>query len=748
MNEPHVRPAGSSLSGKVHPPRRRRGHVARSGLIDHLLEQEPDLVLVTAAAGYGKSTLLSEIASIGTRPHAWLTIDASHDEPAVLLGDIAFALNQIEPTDPSLSTDLWNQPSSVPRRVLHRFERMLESRRQPFTLFLDDCHAIQSPGAGDALTSVIDHLPAGSTLVIGGRSRPPMPLGRIRASHTVVELSEADLALGATDAITMFRALGVDIDAEDAKRLVDRTEGWPLAVYLAALARRNERRGTGSETGIAGDSRMMVEYFSDVILSGLEPDVASFLLHVAPLDRFSGRMCDDVLGRRGSAALLEDLHRRNMLVIALDERRQWYRLHHLLAEYLTAELERREPTAADDLRIRASEWHAANGDADESIVYAGRAGDSERTAQLVMQHVPLYNNLGRHTTIERWLGLFSDEQLRAHPVLMSSMATAAFSGGDAGAAVAWLERATATMGGGAGQSADDERAGDRRVLALARAAIAWLPMAEMEREARQAYDVLAPGATWQTFSSLLVAAAQVNLGQTDSAEEILREAIVGTEARLATHASAGAILGLLLAARGRWDEAIDTALHARSLIADRTALPGLTLVLAVGSLAQAKRGLLEPAAADHHLARAHLARYSHISPWVNTIGRLALARASVLLGRTVEASTLLDETQRIVLSVPDAVGITEQITEIRRTLNAGRHQFGGSANGFGPAALTTAELRVLQYLPTHLTVGEIAERLYLSRNTVKTHTITIYRKLGTSSRSGAVDIARAAGLLD
>jgi len=743
MTDLRTATAARGVSSKVHPPRRRRGHVARSSLIEHIRRQEPDLLLVTAAAGYGKSTLLSEFAATDDRHHAWLTIDESHDEPAVLLGDIAFALNQIEPIDPFLTSDLWNQPSSVPRAVLNRFERMLQTRRQPFTLILDDCHAIRSPEAIDALTAVIDHIPPGSMLVLGARSRPLLPLGRIRTTHLVVEVAESDLALDVEDVAAMFRALAVDITTDDARNLVQHTEGWPLAIYLAALARRNGPRGADGQsvTDIAGDSRVMVEYFSDVILSGLEPDIATFLLHVAPLDRFSGRLCDHVLERRGSAILLEDLHRRNLLVVALDERRQWYRLHHLLAAYLTAELDRREPTAANELRARASEWHAANGDAEESISYAVRAGDKALAARLVIQHFPLYSNVGRHTTIERWLRWFDDDDLAAHPTLTCSMALAACVAGDATAASTWLDRAAVIIG----LEHPVTRVGfDKHVaLALARGGVGWLSAAELELEARYAYERLEPVGDWRTFAGVLLGAAETMLGHTEAAEVALREAIVGTETRIVVHTTAAAELALVLATRGDWDEAAETAFRARTMLGDRSALPATALVLAVSSLAHAKGGAADLAAADHQLARSHIARYARIAPWLNVLTRLALARSSAMRGRTVEATTLLDETQRLIISLPDAVGIAAQVADVRLSLGMS----GQSSGGFGPAALTTAELRVLQYLPTHLTVGEIAERLYLSRNTVKTHTITIYRKLGTSARGGAVEIARAAGLL-
>jgi LuxR family maltose regulon positive regulatory protein len=230
------------------------------------------------------------------------------------------------------------------------------------------------------------------------------------------------------------------------------------------------------------------------------------------------------------------------------------------------------------------------------------------------------------------------------------------------------------------------------------------------------------------------------LGEEDHAAALLREAIKGAEGRPVTQSIAIAHLALLHGERGEWDRSSELAHEARAIVADRVGLPATCLVTAANALMLTRAGRADEALADHQMSRRHLAGFSVAAPWLNLQTRVALARASQLSGRHGEAETLADEAAAILTTVPDAVRVARQIADIRRSAAV-------RTKGFGPSAVTTAELRVLQYLPTHLSIAEIGDRLYLSRNTVKTHTIAIYRKLGTSSRSSAVELAREAGLL-
>ncbi len=729
-----------AVASKLHPPRRRRGHVARTDLLEHIAANEPDLLLVTAAAGYGKSTLLADLAANDGRPSAWLTLDRAHNEASVLLGDVAYVLNQLEPIDPQVRADLANQRASIASAPTQRFARMLAGRRTPFLLVLDDVHELTSLEALDALTVIVDELPAGSLVALGSRALPALPFARWRARHTVVEIGQRDLALGTDTVAAMYAALAVDITPAEAATLTERTEGWPLALYLAALARRSSR-GERATLDVAGDTRMMVEYFSEVVLSGVGTEVANLLLRVAPLERFSGPLCDHLLDRRSSSAVLEDLHRRNLLVIALDEQRQWYRLHHLLSEYLTAELERREPGEAAATLRAASAWHEERGEAELAVACAARSGDVDRTAHLVVRYFPLYVNLGRQATLERWLGWFSRDDLVARPLMLTSGAHASHVAGDGAAALALLEQAMVAIGAERPIDATDRE--PAVALAVARASIGWLTASDVAIEAAYARARLRPGAFWHPFSCALEATSHALRGNPDRAVELLREAVAGSEGRPLMRGLSLAILALVHVDLGDWEAAIECSDESVHALGEQWSLPAACPITAVRALVLTRQGRLDEAADAHQLARLQLSGFAPVSPWFNLVSRLALAHASALVGRTVEATTLLDEAEVFLAAMPDAHAAARQIADIRRSVASGGH-----AASFGPASLTTAELRVLQYLPTHLSVGEIAERLYLSRNTVKTHTVAIYRKLGTTSRSGAVDIAHTAGLID
>lgn len=731
--------ARSVVASRLQPPRRRRGHITRTDLLEYLRLHDPDVLLVSAAAGYGKSTLLADVAANDPRPSAWLSLDPAHNEASVLLSDIAFVLNQLEPIDGQMRADLGTHRLSIASTATQRFGRMLATRRQPFVLVLDDVHVLTSTEALDALRVVVDELPPGSLLVLGGRSLPDLPFGRLRAKRTVVEFGHDDLGLTPSALMAMCSALAVEVSPAEAMALVEHTEGWPLALYLAVLARRGDP-GREIPLEVSGDTRVMVEYFSDVILAGISPDVSSLLLHVAPLERFSGPLCDAVLQRRDSAALIEDLHRRNLLVVALDERRQWYRLHHLLAEYLTTELERRTPGATTEILLGASRWHEHHGDVESAITCAARAGDLDHTAELLVANYAAFTNLGRLATIERWLGYFTTSELSARPLLLVAASQAAHISGDGDGALGWLERAMLAIGPERPLAVEGWQ--PPLALAVARASMGWLNPVEMRAEAEYAVGRLRHGAYWQPLSSMLSGVGALLTDDTAAAERHLRNAISGATDRPLARSLSYAALTLLYVDQGRADDAVRAADGIDSLLDAWSAVPAACLAIAVRSLAAARRGEFDESTAAHQFARRQLTGFAPVSPWLNMLVRLALARASATAGRSVETITLLDEIDTYLIGMPEATAVARQVADIRRSVAAG-----GTAASFGPSSLTTAELRVLQYLPTHLSVGEIADRLYLSRNTVKTHTVAIYRKLGTSSRSGAVEVARAAGLI-
>lgn len=725
---------------KVSFPRPWPGHVSRRVLIDRLRSADGDVVWLTAPAGYGKSTALAELAATDGRPCAWLSLDTVDNDPAVLLTYLALALDTVEPVEPGIVADVWHTSPSISTPATQRFGLMVAQRR-PFLLVLDDVHELVHRDALDVVAMLVAELPAGAGLALGSRTRPPLGIARLRVRHRLVEVGQAELAFDVADAVELFHHAGLDVSAEDAGQLVERTEGWPTALYLSTLTAGDHPLGVPAALAqVDGDNRYVAEYMWEELLDRLDADTASFLLQASCLEQLSGPLCDEVLDRSGSAVLLEDLSSRNLLVIPLDDHRESYRLHHLMADVLRAELVRRDPAAAAAVHRRASAWFEEHDDIDAAVTHAALGGETLRAEALVYEHYPLLLNVGRVETFERWLGLFTPDQLGERPLLMIAMAMARIVAGEGALAAEWLARADALVP--ERHPADAVGWVPPVALAVATGIIAATSATEMADEARYAHERL-PQGNWQPASCLVGGAAAFMLGEHDAARAFLTEGITEARDRPLIRALCFAHLAVLDIEQGRWDEATEAARQGRTVLGEQRSRPASCLVTAVSALVESRRGRSADAVADRRLSRRHLTGFVGVSPWINLQTRIALARAALLAGDRAEASTLVAEATSIAATVPDAVAVRDQLTALRGLLTA---RAGGGPVGSG--TLTTAELRVLQVLPTHLSLGEIAARLYVSRNTIKAQTIAIYRKLGTSSRSGAVELARAAGLLE
>ena len=713
----------------------------RTALVQRVRDRGADVVVVTAPAGYGKSTFMAELAGADERPAAWVSLTNVENDPATLLTYIALALDEIESVDPAGVAALWTRPPLIGSPGLNRFCGMLASRARAFILVLDDVHELVDRDVLDILPTLVSELPPGSTIMLGSRSAVPLPLGRLRVRRTLVEVGFSDLAFDVAEALTMLERLEVDVGADQVSNLVERTEGWPVALHLAALA-----HGTRSDTAshaiddFAGDHRFVLEYFGEELLGSVGPDVAQFLLDASCLEQLSGELCDDVFERNGSAALLDDVCRKNLLVHPVDDRREWFRFHHLMSEFLVAELTHRDPERVRTIRLRASEWCNAKGDGDGAVSYAIASGDLDRAEEMVVRWWGPVSAAARlYPTTTRWLAMFTDEQLNDRFELMIIAAWAAFAHGQPGPCVQWLARAAASL---PDSHPDDARGPIGAVaLAISRAIMAPLTPAEMAAEAEYGYDRVGHGQGYPG-ACLARGAAAFMLGDEEEARRRLREGTESTVDRPLMVALCHAHLAAVEADSGRWTEATAAARQARAMLGEADSFPSMALVIAVHAMVEAHAGHNEAADADRLLARELLTGLLGVASWMNLQARIALARAALLRGNRVEASALCDEASAILEDQPEAVGVAEQIASLRREATVRDR-----SHGLGPSSLTTAELRVLQLLPTHLTVAQIAERLYVSRNTIKSQMIAIYRKLGASSRSVAVDVAIEAGLI-
>jgi LuxR family maltose regulon positive regulatory protein len=728
------------------PARRRRRPPFRPGLVarDRLVARlqgagDLPLALVVAPAGYGKTTVLAEWAEQDARPFAGIPLEREDDDPVRLLAAIAFALDEIEPVGRALCAALAARPASGAGLLAQRLARSVAGRQRPFVLVLDDAHLVRSAAAFGALETLVDHLPPGSQVALASRTEPgDLPVGRLRAHRRLVELRARDLAMTRTEAAALLRGLGLEADVD---LLVERTEGWPAGLYLAALSLREQPDKNRALARFAGDDRLVADYLRDELLGGLSHERMSFLTRTSVLDDLSGPLCDAVLARPGSGGTLRELARSNVMLVPLDHADARYRYHGLFAEMLQAELRRIEPEHESEVHRRASAWHAASGDVERAIHHAIAAGDVGTAGELLWSVAAEYVLDGRHAPIRRWLDRFTPEQVARHVPLALAAATSELATGDRDLIEHWSAAAERALGPGVRGEAAEVAA----IVLLMRAVVARDGVGPMGRDAAAASARLAD-APWQALARLLQGVAGHLTGDRAAAREHLEEGA----RRAAVAAPAVQVLCLAQQAALALDEddgdaAEMCAARARRQV-ERVGLGGYptsALVFAVSALDRARRGRVDEAQRDLRDGLRRLTALGEFTPWYEAEARVLLARAALRLGDVVRARTLLAEASRIARRAPDATVLSEWLRESWESadsFSAGRI--------LGPSSLTTAELRVLRLLPTHLSFREIAGKLHVSANTIKTQAHAVYRKLDASSRTEAVHNARHVGLLD
>jgi LuxR family maltose regulon positive regulatory protein len=706
------------------PPRAGDGVIARPRLLRRLAEaHRRPLVLISAPAGYGKTTLVSDWMSADDRPFAWVTLDGADNDASRLLLSVAHALDEIEPIAIDVYKALLSPHPRLSTVVLPRFGRALRERQAPFVLVLDDAHVLVAPEPLEVIATVVDRLPPGSQLVLCSRAEPPLSIGGLRADRGLVEIHAHDLAMSTAEAAALLRQAGVEMSADDVAELVEQAEGWPAGLRLAALS-------GGDHLRLSGNDEIVSDYIRDEFLSELSANALTFLIRTSVLDHLCGPLCDAVLRRRGSAHVLRKLARSNLPLVRLEHGE--YRYHVLLAQMLRAELRRLEPELERDLHLRASEWHAQAGDVRRAIDHAVAAREVHRAGDLLWKSVHEYVPRGGNPRVQRWLGGFSDEEIAAYAPLALAAANSCFALGDLDLVQHWTDAAE--------RSAQHESG-----IAIMRAAISAQGIGRMSQDAMRAYDLEPLDSPWRAICCLFLGVSHQLRGDREAAVRWLEEG-VRRGAIPAPNVQALCLAQLALTAidAGDWEHAAVFAARASAQV-DRCALgdyPTSALVFAVAAHVHAHRGVVEEAKAGAHRATLLLEGLRDFVPWYQAETRIALARAATRLGDLSRARKLLGEAQAAAGRTPDATHLPVWIEEA--TARAGALSSSGAT---GLATLTTAELRILQFLPTHLSFREIGERLYVSANTVKTQAHAVYRKLAVGSRSEAVARAFELGML-
>jgi LuxR family transcriptional regulator, maltose regulon positive regulatory protein len=718
------------VEAKLHPPWARPGIVPRTELVDRLVAAHPRLLCVVAPSGYGKTTLLVQWAQRNQRRVAWVSVDDHDNDPAVLLTYLAAALDRIEPIDPDVLLPL-SLPDVVAATVVPRLAAEVSSMTEPVWLVLDHVELLSNQECLDALAELAVRLPEGSCLALASRTRPPPPM-RSRGGRAL-QVGVAELAMGKGEARLLLEGAEVGLPDADVDDLVRRTEGWPVGLYLAALALRAGGPGPPAGPVFTGQDRFLADYLRSELLDRLSPELVTFLTRTAVLDQMSGPLCDAVLAGSGSGRLLASLEGSNLLLVALDRRQEWYRYHHLFRELLLAELDRREPGLAPQLHDRAAAWCEANNLPEAAIDHAQAAGDPDRVARLVRELAQPAYAAGRFSTVRGWLAWFEDQGLvqRYPPVAVQG---------------AWLHALV-------GQAADAERWADAAErssfsgtlpdgstteswVALLRALLCRDGVERMRIDAQTAVAGLDPGSPWRATAILMEGIGYLLDGQADRADPILAHAAeVAAEARAMPAASAAlAERSIVAMDRDEWDQADTLAEQALGILrAGRLDNYVMTpLIYAVAARTAIHRGDLALAREQLALAADLRPLLSYAMPHRSVQTLLELGRAHLALDDAAGARTVLSQARDILERRPDLGVLPRQAEELRSRAATGHDK------PTGVSSLTTAELRLLPLLPTHLTFAEIGQQLFVSRHTVKTQAISVYRKLGVSSRSQAV----------
>jgi LuxR family maltose regulon positive regulatory protein len=656
---------------------------------------DASVTTIVAPAGYGKTTLLAQ----------W----AERDGRDVL--EVAF-----EPAD------------DRPKRV----ELLLGAvTKEPGRLALvDDVHVLRSPEALEALVGLLDHAAPGTTVALAARRLPPLPLARFRSQGRLIEVGPDELALTGREAEAVLRRAGVLVPREDAAALVERFEGWPAALFLAALSLRE---GTPSDR-LGGDDPFLADYLEAEHLAGLSNAQRRFAMRTSVLEELTPDTCDSLLERCGSAQMLESLQAAG--VVAALDRRRGYRYPRIVRDLLLAELGRTEPERARDLHRVAAARAAENGSTQEALEHAATGGDLERVAALSAQVAVPACGRGRLDTLEPWLALLRDDHaVEAHPDLCIAASWLHALRGQAEDAQHWADAATRGLDGA------DPRL---RVLQALRCRDGADQMLD---DTNRAWRALPAGHVWQPAARL---AHGVALLLADDPERAAPGLVEATELAAAAGATELQITGLciralLSLAQNAQDDADAFADEAASLAALEQPAESLValLVEAVGARTAARRGDRLEAAARLERADELLGYATHAVPWLATIALLELVHVRLVLADADGARGHLRQVADIFRVRPRLGVLVQQSADLDRRTRALAEPGGRWAS-----SLTPAERRLLPLLATHLSFREIGERLYVSRNTVKTQAIAVYRKFGVTSRSEAIARAIALGLID
>lgn len=729
---------------KLAPPRPRAGIVHRQRVARALdAGMEASLTLVAAPPGYGKTTAVRAWCASRQVALAWVTLDREDNDPARLWTYIATAVDRARKGLGRATLQRLELGGPI-KSAIDELMNAITAVEEEFVLVLDDLQSVTDPDCLASLDYAIERIPQHLHLIAVSRTDPALRLPHLRARGALAELRAAELAFttAETHDLVVERG-GVDLVAEDVEALRERTEGWPAALLLASVWLRSEADPHLAVAKFGANHRFVADYLSQEVIGSLDDDARSFLLHACVLRRFTAALCDDVFERSDSSTMLAGFERSNLFVVRL-EHGGWYRVHSLFADFADFELTSSEPGAKREIHRRAAAWLRSRGLAVEAIEHAAAADDHGLVAEVLTEfHLALVRT-GRARTLVRGVKALPDEQVVGHPELAAGAATAAAILGEASERRRLLRLADRAQL----EHADRCTPYVDAVAAMVRASVVDGDVGWAVLEGRRAVEIAEAGADAVLVAALAgYARALYFAGDLDGAWTAARRAIehADVERRTPGHALARSTLALVAADRGRLETARVHAEKAKSLVGvigtSRTWLGANASV----ALAAVLAGEGQLADAERELAYAERFFRDDVPTVHQAWLLLLLARVRGRRGSLTEAATTLASAREVIADLADAGRLPALAEEIGQALEDARRR---ADSGELVALPSKAEIAVLRLLCTDLSVRQIGQELFLSSNTVRSHTRSVYRKLSVNSRAEAVARATVLGLVE
>ena len=703
------------------------------------------LTLVAAPAGYGKTTAVRAWCASQDAALAWVTLDTGDDDPTRLWRYVATAVDRVRPGLGRAALQRLGIPGGAIEDAVDELMNGIAAFGELLLLVLDDLHEVTGEGCIASIDRALSHLPLNARVILVTRVDPALSLARYRAAGVLAELRARELAFTRAEMHDLLVTNGkIELGPDEIELLDERTEGWPATLVLAGLWLRTVDDPAAAVQAFGGDHHFVAEYLSSEVLAALDEDQRSFLHGVAVLREFTAELCDAALDRTGSAAVLAELERSNLLVSRL-ERGGWFRIHSLFAAYAQTALASSEPASATTIRRRAAAWLRSHGLPMEALRHAAAADDHEFVAEVLVDYYLSLIRSGDGGTLLRWVRTLPDDCVLEHPELAATAAAAAVLAGEGAieqrrfAQLAdraqsqqpglsdpyveiWVRLVRAgTVDGGVGRAVLD----GRRAIELARASS----------------DELLTGAR-ATYARALFFAGDLQEASV-AASQVLEHPNIGH--RPPSLILAHSTLALVAAERGQLVAArrhADAAKAAVGRIGSSRSWLGANAAAALGTVLAAEGKFVE---AEHELVTAERFFADEVATVQHAWLLVLLARIRLRRGRLDEAESVLRAAREALDELPDSGIVRPLCEEVERELRTARDR---AAGGELLEAPTAAELAVLELLASDLSAREIGDQLFLSPNTIRSHTRAIYRKLGVHSRPDAVTRAIVLGLLE